>query len=560
VERLPHPDSGVEDLAIVMELLEGIDLARFTETLTLSKAKMFAEQLASGLQAIHDQGLIHDDIHSGNVLLTNSGAKLLDIAYTQTLAGAGPSTRVRSYREDTRDFVRVVRELLERVPELDRKLAVECHFQAERGAQSPAQVLQFFARVWDANPTDSDAIAMRLRAGRVFLLACRTERDGADYSTHVLVDGELVRSLPYFAMHCEGELLTMQKRTREIFILRQLVYDRWHESVDEPSPSDYERKSIFSPWLLASDGSRSLEIATPEPTGGSYETLFSYDRGVYITGFMGPYLFVEQLDYRFGGGAHPDSSRIHYVIDVRSGLRPIEIFSQSEREGIMAREGLVAKEAFVRLRDGDPRPSEVTVELAASYPVFAQDSVARLRLVFTTFTTYVESEPRWSSYSLAEEVSARRLPELLKDHEHIPAEVVTAMRTIPGYLLGWSEIQPGEAGMDGLIGAIAAASGLTSNTGSLRSVGTILNQHNGATPWRSGYHALSDDDIAKEVGAALSQVSRTKEDALARLSGQLQAELVAAARRLDESEFLSIRSSAASIIEDFFARLPPKQP
>src|SRR6187551_2668947 len=116
VERLPHPDSGVEDLAIVMELLEGIDLARFTETLTLSKAKMFAEQLASGLQAIHDQGLIHDDIHSGNVLLTNSGAKLLDIAYTQTLAGAGPSTRVRSYREDTRDFVRVVRELLERVP------------------------------------------------------------------------------------------------------------------------------------------------------------------------------------------------------------------------------------------------------------------------------------------------------------------------------------------------------------------------------------------------------------------------------------------------------------
>jgi len=88
ISSLNHPhictlyDIGREGDAdyFVMELLEGESLAARLERgpLKLDEALKVATQLAEGLAAAHRQGIVHRDLKPGNVVLTKSGAKILD--------------------------------------------------------------------------------------------------------------------------------------------------------------------------------------------------------------------------------------------------------------------------------------------------------------------------------------------------------------------------------------------------------------------------------------------------------------------------------------------------
>ena len=88
LSRLSHPhicaihDVGEEEgvAFLVMEHLEGETLAERLESgaLPLEQALKYGHQIATALDEAHRQGIVHRDLKPGNIMLTRSGAKVLD--------------------------------------------------------------------------------------------------------------------------------------------------------------------------------------------------------------------------------------------------------------------------------------------------------------------------------------------------------------------------------------------------------------------------------------------------------------------------------------------------
>lgn len=77
---------------LVMEYLEGQSLAERLAKgpLPLSQALSIGVEIASALDKAHRQGIVHRDLKPANVMLTKSGAKLLDFGLAKTQRPGGP--------------------------------------------------------------------------------------------------------------------------------------------------------------------------------------------------------------------------------------------------------------------------------------------------------------------------------------------------------------------------------------------------------------------------------------------------------------------------------------
>src|SRR3981189_2143939 len=88
ISSLNHPhicvlyDVGHQDGTdyLVMECLEGETLAKRLEKgpLPLEQVLKFGRQIADALDKAHRSGVVHRDLKPGNIMLTPTGAKLLD--------------------------------------------------------------------------------------------------------------------------------------------------------------------------------------------------------------------------------------------------------------------------------------------------------------------------------------------------------------------------------------------------------------------------------------------------------------------------------------------------
>jgi len=96
ISQLTHPhictlhDVGHHDGTdfLVMELLEGETLAQrlIKGALPIDHVVRYGVEIASALDAAHRKGVVHRDLKPGNIMLTKSGAKLLDFGLAKSTA------------------------------------------------------------------------------------------------------------------------------------------------------------------------------------------------------------------------------------------------------------------------------------------------------------------------------------------------------------------------------------------------------------------------------------------------------------------------------------------
>src|SRR6266852_4551569 len=110
ISSLNHPhicvlyDVGHQDGTdyLVMECVEGETLAKRLEKgpLPLEQVLKFGGQIADALDKAHRSGVVHRDLKPGNIMLTATGAKLLDFGLAKP---AVPLTSATTLTEATRN-------------------------------------------------------------------------------------------------------------------------------------------------------------------------------------------------------------------------------------------------------------------------------------------------------------------------------------------------------------------------------------------------------------------------------------------------------------------------
>src|SRR5437764_15165618 len=106
ISQLQHPhicvlhDVGSENGAeyLVMEFLDGEALAEKVKRgpLPANELLKIAIEIADALSRAHKAGIIHRDLKPGNVMLTKSGAKLLDFGLAKPIAAASANAAAAS--------------------------------------------------------------------------------------------------------------------------------------------------------------------------------------------------------------------------------------------------------------------------------------------------------------------------------------------------------------------------------------------------------------------------------------------------------------------------------
>ena len=86
-----------------MEFLEGETLADRLRKgpLPLQQVLRYGIQIGAGLEKAHRTGVVHRDLKPGNIMLTKSGAKLMDFGLAKTMPPIAPSSSGLSMTQST---------------------------------------------------------------------------------------------------------------------------------------------------------------------------------------------------------------------------------------------------------------------------------------------------------------------------------------------------------------------------------------------------------------------------------------------------------------------------
>jgi serine/threonine protein kinase len=206
---------------LVMEYCEGETLAQRMRLRPLTTAEFLSisTQIAAGLAAAHEKGVVHRDIKSANIIIEPSGVvKILDFGLAKLL---GPAREANSYASTTGQFFGTLHYL---APEQARGAAADARtdlfsagvvmYQMASGrlpfdAEAPLLVLE---KVRDAEPAPFSALDPAFPAGAVKIISRLLQKNPADRYQNA---SDLLRDLQGLDMptHRGGQTSTSLGRT-----------------------------------------------------------------------------------------------------------------------------------------------------------------------------------------------------------------------------------------------------------------------------------------------------------------------------------------------------------
>lgn len=116
LDRVRDPDSDTECDCVVMELIQGSTLSAVHSVgvpLSVPEVTRIGRAVSDGLAHIHEQGMVHGDLHDENVMVGPDCVKLIDILYRDSLALASTASREFLLRRDITSLRSLVEALLE---------------------------------------------------------------------------------------------------------------------------------------------------------------------------------------------------------------------------------------------------------------------------------------------------------------------------------------------------------------------------------------------------------------------------------------------------------------
>lgn len=114
IEKIVLPNETEPSDCIIMEYIEGLTLGKILENKILKEdCLIIGNQIIKGLKHIHNQGLVHGDLHENNIMVTNENVvKVIDILYRNSLASVEESNRNERIKKDFRDLHQILSNLI----------------------------------------------------------------------------------------------------------------------------------------------------------------------------------------------------------------------------------------------------------------------------------------------------------------------------------------------------------------------------------------------------------------------------------------------------------------
>lgn len=114
IVKITDPDTCAEVDCVVMELLQGVTLARRLESedISLSEVQTIGIGIIEGLSHIHAKGMTHGDLHEENVMVVGDTSKVIDILYLNSLASLSTQKQDAKFKRDLRNLRDLLQQLI----------------------------------------------------------------------------------------------------------------------------------------------------------------------------------------------------------------------------------------------------------------------------------------------------------------------------------------------------------------------------------------------------------------------------------------------------------------